>query len=173
MEDLRGKFVSFKYRDRKDVISGILIDFNSNLTLIKQNPVDYVIDGYMLLKTNKILKYKRDDSEEFTEKVLLVKGLMPANEAFMPLTDLREALRLISDEFGAILIKNKDDSVCYIGKLIRTTSEFVEIHEIDPKAIWVGNGKFKLKSIRTIEFDTDYINSLLLYNKVIEGEQIK
>ena len=173
MENFKGKFMSFRYRDRKDIISGYLIDFNENLTLIKQNPVDYVIDGYMLLKTNKILKYKRDDFEEFREKVLFVKGLMPANEDFIPLTDIRETLRLISDRFGAILIKNKDDSVCYIGKLIRTTTEYVEIQEIDPEAIWLGNEKFKFNSIRTIEFDTDYINSLLLYNKMIQNNQTK
>jgi hypothetical protein len=173
MEDFKGKFISFRYRDRKDIISGFLIDFNENLTLIKQNPADYLIDGYMLLKTNKILKYKRDDDEEFKEKVLFAKGLIPTNLDFIQLTDLRETLRLISDRFGAIFIQNKDDSVGFVGKLIRTTKEFVEIQEIDPKAMWIGNEKFKLKSIRTIEFDTDYINSLLLYNKMIQNNKTK
>lgn len=65
MEDLKEKFVSFKYRDRKYIISGYLIDFNDDWTLIKYNPVDYVIDGYLILKSDKILKYKREDYEKF------------------------------------------------------------------------------------------------------------
>ena len=43
--DLKGKFVSFKYRDRKNIISGYLVDFNSDWTLIELNPGDYLIDG--------------------------------------------------------------------------------------------------------------------------------
>ena len=170
MKELKGKLISIKYRDRKDLISGFLIDFNDNWTLIKHNPVDYVIDGYMLLKTNKILKHKRDDFEEFREKVLILKKLQPTEEDIFPLTDINETLQLVSERFGAFQIENKDDTVCYVGKLVKTTKEYIVINEIDPKARWVETEKYKLKSIRTIEFDTDYVNSLILYSKLIDSE---
>jgi hypothetical protein len=168
MKDLKGKFVSFKYRERKDIISGFLIDFNDNWTLIKWNPVDYVIDGYRILKTNKILKYKREDFEEFREKVLITKGLKPTVNERFPLTDINETLQLISDKFGAFQIEEKDETACYIGKLIKANKKEIVIQEIDPKANWVESEKYRLDSIRIIEFDTDYINSLILYNKHIE-----
>jgi len=168
MKNLKGKFVSFKYRDRKDIISGFLIDFNDDWTLIKNNPVDYIIDGYRILKTNKILKYKREDYEEFREKILFAKGIKPTDNDKYPLTNIYETLQLISDKFGAFQIQNKDDSVCYIGRLLKSNKDHIFIQEISPKAKWIETEKYKMNSIRIFEFDTDYINSLILYNKQIE-----
>ncbi|MBN1185577.1 MAG: hypothetical protein JXB49_25045 [Bacteroidales bacterium] len=170
MKDLKGKFVSFKYRDRKDIISGYLINFNNDWTLIKYNPVDYVIDGYLILKTDKILKYKRDDYEKFREKVLKAKNLVPTDKDIFPITDLSETLQLVSDRFGAFKIEKKDDTVCFIGRLVKITKEDLIILEIDAKAKWGETEKYKLKSIRTIEFDSDYVNSLILYSKTIDNE---
>jgi len=170
MKDLKGKFVSFKYRDRKSIISGYLIDFNNDWTLIKYNPIDYVIDGYLILKTDKILKYKRDDDEKFREKVLKAKNLIPTDKDIFPITDLSETLKLISDRFGAFKIEKKDDTVCFIGRLVKITKENLIIQEIDARAQWVETEKYKLKSIRTIEFDSDYVNSLILYSKTIDNE---
>jgi hypothetical protein len=169
MKDLIGKFVSFKYRERKDVISGFLIDFNDDWTLIKYNPVDYVIDGYLILKTNNILKYIRGDFEEFREKVLRAKNIIPTDKDIFPITNLSETLQLVSDRFGAFKIEKKDDTVCFIGRLVKITKGNVIIREIDAKAKWVETEKYQIKSIRTIEFDSDYVNSLVLYSKMIDN----
>lgn len=165
MKDLIGKFVSFKYQDRKNIISGYLIDFNNDWTLIKYNPVDYIIDGYLILKTKKIVKFQREDNEKFVEKVLIAKNLKPTERDFFPISNLSETLQLISDRFGAFKIQKKDNTVCYIGRFVRMTKKNIIIQEIDPKAKWVENGKYKIKSIRTIQFNSDYINSLIIYNK--------
>jgi len=170
MKNLKGKFVSFKYRDRKDIISGFLIDYNKDWTLIKYNPVDYVIDGYLILKSNKILKYKRDDYEIFREKVLKAKNLIPTENDIFPISDISKTLQLISDRFGAFKIENKDDTVCFIGRYVKMTKENLTIQEIDTNAKWVENETYRIKSIRTIEFDSDYINSLILFNKVIDNK---
>jgi hypothetical protein len=170
MKELKGKLISIKYRDRKDLISGFLIDFNDNWTLIKHNSGDYIIDGYMLLKTNKILRYKRDEIEEFHEKVLILKNLQPTEKDIFPLTNIYETLQLVSDRFGAFQIEIKDETVCYIGKLVKTTKENIVIKEISTKGRWVETESYKLKSIRCILFDNDYVNSLILYNKAIESE---
>ncbi len=168
MKNLKGKFISFKYRDRKEIISGFLIDYNKDWTLIKYNPVDYVIDGYLILKSTKILKYKRDDYERFREKVLIAKNLKPTKDDVFPITDISQTLKIISDRFGAFKIEKKDSTICYIGKFLRLTKEYLFIQEIDPKAQWVEAEKHKFSSIREIEFDSDYINSLILYNKIID-----
>jgi hypothetical protein len=170
MKDLKGKFVSFKYRDRKDIISGYLIDYNNDWTLIKCNPVDYIIDGYLILKTKKILKYRRDDYEKFREKVLIAKRIIPSDNDIFPITDISETLQLISKRFGAFKIEKKDETVCFVGRFLKMTKENLIIQGIDKYAKWLESEKYKLKSIRTIEFDSDYINSLITYNKTINNE---
>jgi hypothetical protein len=167
MKDLIGKFVSFKYRDRKDIISGFLLDYNEDWTLIKYNVVDYIIDGYRILKSNLILSYKRDEFEIFREKVLNSKGLKPSKIDKFPIKNIHQTLQLISDRFGAFQIEKKDETVCYIGKFVKIEKGILTIQEIDDKAVWVDNDKYRISSIRLFEFDTDYINTLISYNKRI------
>lgn len=167
MQNLKGKLVSFKYRDRKEIFTGYLIDFNDDWTLIKYNPVDYVVDGYLLLKSDKILKYKRDEEEEFREKVLQAKNCIPTEQDNIPITDLAETLKIISDRFGAFKIEEKEDTECFIGRFVKMTKHDLYIQELDPHGKWVEINKYKLQSIRPIEFDSDYINSLISYNKII------
>jgi hypothetical protein len=131
MKDLKGKFVSFKYRDRKDIISGYLIDYNNDWTLIKCNPVDYIIDGYLILKTKKILKYRRDDYEKFREKVLIAKRIIPSDNDIFPITDISETLQLISKRFGAFKIEKKDETVCFVGRFLKMTKENLIIYNTD------------------------------------------
>ena len=168
MKDLKFKLISFKYRERKDPICGFLIDFNENWTLIKNNPVDYIIDGYSILKTHNILKYKRDEFELFREKILIAKGLKPVANDKIPINDIYQTLKLISDKYGAFKIELKDDTICYIGRLVKIGKGQIIIQEIDSKAKWVEDERYKLNSIRIIDFDTDYNNSLILYNKMKE-----
>jgi hypothetical protein len=165
MKNLKNKLISFKYLDRKNPITGFLIDYNQDWTLIKYNPVDYIIDGYMILRSNLIKEYKRDDSEVFTEKVLLTKGYKPNRKDKIPLTDIGQTLKMISNKFGAFEIEKKDETVCFIGRFINITNYHVVIQEIDEKANWVELEKYRLSSIRIIQFDTDYNNTLILYNR--------
>jgi hypothetical protein len=168
MNNLKGRFISIKYRDRKEIFSGYLIDYNDEWTLIKYNPVDYVVDGYLLLKSDKILKYKIEEEELFKENVLKAKNIIPTVEDIFPISDLGETLKLISDRFGAFKIEEKDENACYIGRFVRMTKNDLYMQEIDPHAKWGEIGKYKLQSIRTIEFGSDYINSLIVYNKEME-----
>ena len=48
------------------------------------------------------------------------------------------------------------------------TNNDLYIQEIDSQAKWGEIGKYKWQSIRTIEFGSDYINSLIVYNKELE-----
>jgi hypothetical protein len=58
----------------KKIFSGFLIDWTEDWILIKNNPVDFIIDGYTILKTKCKGNYQ-DKDHEFTERVIKLKGL--------------------------------------------------------------------------------------------------
>ena len=68
-----GQFISIKYSDRINPISGFVIDYNDDWTLLKFNPVDYVIDGYIILRHKNIEGFQRNANEKFKEKVIMLK----------------------------------------------------------------------------------------------------
>ena len=60
-------------------------------------------------------------------------------------------------------INTGKNSKCWLGKVRRIVGSSLLIYDLTPRAKW-GNGMppYKLGNIRTIEFDTEYINSLML-----------
>jgi hypothetical protein len=45
------------------------------LDIAKNNPVDFIIDGYTIMKNKNVKSIIQDDDYEFTERVIKLKGL--------------------------------------------------------------------------------------------------
>lgn len=156
------ELVSVKFTDRKDVIRGYVIDYNDDWTLMKYNPVDYVIDGYIIFKHKNIDGFHRDSEEKWIEKVINLKGLQPTDKEIIPLTDLETILKYLTNNHSVFQFYTKSDKACYLGRLKSIDGKELTIDNLNTKGKWDGEIKFKSGSVRVIEFDTDYINSLKL-----------
>lgn len=162
MKKYVGKLISLKFEDRKDAVYGFVIDYNEQWTLMRHNVVDYVLDGYIILAHKKVKGWRRSEEEKFREKVIKLKGYGTEMERGVPLTSLESILGTLSKRYGVFQFTTKDESVCYLGRLISVDEKKLTINFLDSKARWTGKRTFKVKDIRSIEFDTDYINSLKL-----------
>jgi len=157
-----GKFITIGFTDREETISGYLIDCTDDWTLLKYNPVDYVIDGYVVIRHKNIKGFARDIDEKFKEKVINLKGLKPTDKERIPIHDLATILNYLSDNFGVFQFFTKSEKACYLGKIKSLDSKHLIINYLNPKGKWDGVMTFRPGDIRVIEFDTDYINSLKL-----------
>lgn len=157
-----GQLVSVKFTDRKTPICGYVVDYNDEWTLMKYNPVDYIIDGYIIIRHKNIEGFRRDTDEKWREKVINLKGLQPIDNDIIPLTDLETILKYLTDNFGVFQVYTKSETACYLGRLNSIVKKELIIDNLNPKGKWEGQMKFRTADIRTIEFDTDYINSLKL-----------
>ena len=137
-----GQLVSIKYSDRPTSIFGFVIAYNDDWTLLKYNPFDYIVDGYIILRHKNIEGFRRDAKEKFREKVIMLKKQHLPDFSDFPLTDLETILTSLTKKYGIFQFDLKTEKACYLGKL-----------------------KLLTKSKLTIEFDTDYINSLKLISK--------
>ena len=157
---------TFQYSDCEEIYSGYIVDFTDNWVLLKYNVVDYVVDGYIILNSKFIIDYKRDDKQKFTQKILDLKGHKPTPKEIIPLTDLTTIFKYISDKFGLFQFDMRTHKTCWLGKVKKITGNDMKIDYLNPRALWSTTmPTYKLGNIRTIQFDTDYINSLLLVAK--------
>lgn len=129
---------------------------------MEYNPVDYVIDGYTILRHKNIEGFRRDSHEKWREKVINLKGLKPTNKEIIPLTDLETILKYLTENFGVFQVYTKSEAACYLGRLKSIDKKELIMDNLNPKGKWDGQIKFRTIDIRVIEFDTDYINSLKL-----------
>ena len=80
----------------------------------------------------------------------------------IPLSNLEEILTYLTNKYGVFQFYTKSVKVTYLGRLIEYDSKRFTIDFLDTTGRWSGQMKFRPGDIRTIEFDTDYINSLKL-----------
>lgn len=157
-----GQLISVKFKDRKIPIYGYVVDYNDDWTLMKYNPVDYIIDGYIIFRHKNIEGFRRDLEEKWIEKVINLKGLQPTDKDIIPLVDLETILQYLTENFGVFQVYTKSVTTCYLGRLKSIDKKKFIMDNLSPKGKWDGQITFKNNDIRVIEFDTDYINSLKL-----------
>src|SRR3954468_14005432 len=109
-----GKLVSIKYTDRPTPIFGFVIDYNDEWTLLKYNPVDYVIDGYIILRHKNIEGFRRGAKEKFREKVIMLKKQHLPDISDLPLTDLETILSSLTKKYGIFQFDLKTEKSCYL-----------------------------------------------------------
>jgi hypothetical protein len=169
MEQYLRQLIEIEFSDKKEIYTGFLIDYSDDWILLRNNPVDYILDGYVILKNKNIEVVNRDPDIAFTEKVIRLKGLKTNAEDIIPIRDLNSILTFISNKYGIFQIAKKSAKSAYLGKLITLTDEELTIDFLDTRGQFGGELNFNPEKIRVIEFDTDYINSL----KLVVSEDLK
>jgi len=159
------ELISIKFSDRKEIIYGFVLDYNDDWTLMKYNPVDYVMDGYLLFRHKNIVGFRRDEEEEFREKVIRLKKIGSKGKEIIPIDNLETILKFLTKKFGVFQFYAKSEKACYLGRLKSIDSKKLIIDFLDPKGKWSQTMKFRPGDIRIIQFDNDYINSLKLIAK--------
>jgi hypothetical protein len=162
MDNYLRQLISIEFEDKKEIFTGFLIDYTDDWILIKNNPVDFIIDGYVILKNKNIKSITRDSDNAFTESVIRLKGLKTNSDEIIPLRDLSSILTFITNKYEIFQIAKKSEKAVYLGKLIKLDDEELVIDFLETRGKFGGELSFNPNKIRVIEFDTDYINSLKL-----------
>ena len=157
--------ISVKFTDKKTPVYGYVIDYNEDWTLMKYNPVDYIIDGYIVFRHKNIEGFRRDKDEKWREKVINLKGLQPTGKDIIPLADLEAILKYVTENFGVFGVYTRSEKVFYLGRFKSINKDELVMYDLNPKGKWEGQMKHKVRDVRVIEFNTDYINSLKLVLK--------
>ncbi|MBE8727097.1 hypothetical protein [Flavobacterium hungaricum] len=162
MEQYLRQLVEIEFLDKKEIFNGFLIDYSDEWILLRNNPVDFILDGFVILRNKNIQAVNSDQDLAFTEKVIRLKGLKINSDDIIPIKDLASIINYISEKYGIFQIAKKSSKSAYLGKLIELTDEELTINFIDIRGQFGGELSFNPEKIRVIEFDTDYINSLKL-----------
>jgi hypothetical protein len=162
MEQYLRQLISIEFQDKKELYTGFLIDYSDDWILIRNNPIDFIVDGFIILRNKNVEQIHRDEELEFTEKVIRLKGVKTNAEDIIPIKDLEAIIRYIDTKYGVFQIAKKSAKSAYLGKLIALNNEELTIDFLNIRGEFGGELSFNPDKIRVIEFDTDYINSLKL-----------
>jgi hypothetical protein len=155
-------YIEFKIKNQTDTVKGFLLDYSEEWTLLYNNPVDYVIDGYLLIKNNQITNHLIHPSTDLKSTIFRKKQEMMNKPKKLKIENSTELFQNLFEKEIVLSISNFKKNFYLIGRIKSRTDTKLDFEQINPKAKWRGEKKINIDEISLIEFDTDYINSLLL-----------
>lgn len=158
---------SVKLKRRKDLLQGIIIDSGLEWTLFNEVPVDYLIDGYLLIRNKYIESFTRSEDEIFREKIIKSKISISDLTINMPLNNLFDLLEFFMKNEIIIQIDLHDDTVMYLGIITNIFRRTIKMKSLLPSGTWGNQDSYIIENIRTIRFNNDYIFSLEKYNQTL------
>lgn len=160
------KVYSIKIKSWEDTLSCIKINENNDWILI-ENLIDYSIDGLGIINKKYIKSVCRAEKEILTEKILEANHRVKRDKIPIPL-DTNSMIEYLYRNKVVFQISLKDDTYVFIGMIEKILKKSFYIKRINAKGIWMDSLMlFRIDHIRSLEFDTEYINSLLNYNKTL------
>jgi hypothetical protein len=161
----KGQIFSISLKDSKDTVTGLIVDLSKDWLLIKYIPVDYVVDGYMIVSKGVIKKHWRKDEEKFKELVLKAKGVTAKSNFLISKASQISPLKKLQQKKMLLQLNLGKEDICYVGKIIEIKDDSFVLEKMGTKANWLDLAFYDLESIWTIQFNNDYLKSLIAYNK--------
>jgi hypothetical protein len=160
---LTGKFLTFKFVGRKYDISGVVLDYNDNWTLIR-NCSEYSLDGFTIFKNEKV-DYFYGDKEKMATKILKLKKYSYLKDPTITLVSLDEMLNTIDKKYGLIQLDTRKGDASDVVRYLGQVDSLYLFDELTTTAKWRFKLRLPEKECRFISFDNRYLNSLKLVTK--------
>jgi hypothetical protein len=149
----------------KNPIKGIFISQGSEWILMQSNPVDYQIDGFLLIFKKYISNIGRGNKEIFCNNVILACDKIRTSKLDTDTNSTIELIRRIKNSYGIVSIQSESEVSIDVGIIEDVTDYKVFFNHINSNGIIMKSESVELSAVRLIEFDTDYLTSLLTYNR--------
>lgn len=144
---------------------GLWVAENEDWLLLRHIPVDYVVDGYVLLAKNHIASRKPDKSRMLVEQVLKLKGIAAETPADFEFGDTVAMLRWVEHRYGLVEFADEEESI-FFGWRHKADAAHIWFDFLTPRGtVDASDGEEKplvISEIQVIRFDNDYFNSMKL-----------
>jgi len=158
-----GKYLTFKFVGRKYDISGVVLDYNDEWTLIRAC-TDYFPDGFTIFKNEKVDFYF-GEKEKMATKILKLRKYSYQDDPKITLASLNEMLSFIDKKYELIQLDTRKGDASDVVKYLGQADSLYLFDELTTTAKWRYKLQLPEKECRFISFDNNYLNSLKLVTK--------
>lgn len=161
------KVESFKIKGWKEGVIGVLIEENDDWVLIGDISSDYHVDGFALLRKSKIKKRETKAWEEQVALVLSLQKYEPSLRKGFKFGTVKSMLTWIEKSYGLFAFQDKLEESMEVGTMEDLKGNVLGLNFLmtdgryDEDFIY----DYKVKQIRKISFDSQYLNALGLLHE--------
>ncbi len=164
------EIIDIKISRRSEILSGIALSEGQIWSFIKNNPVDYMLDGFSYVNKKYIKKiYNPYQKSDFEYEIFRLKF---STDDIQKHNDVHEKNKLNSylelmfsflEQQKIIEVELESDNYCLIGKITKVNEKSFVLNMMGTEGENLGEENIKFQSVRMINIETDYLNSLKLY----------
>ncbi len=169
MKKYKGSLISLKLRSRRIPVDGVVIDYDADWTLVRYNPVDYVLDGYALVNNNKVKGFQRTKEELFKEKIIKLKTRFSSDADIC--YSLKNIIDRLTSQDDLVQIETNSESVTYVGYASLIKEGVISLSSINPNGRKGKKMIIPVDEIRTIQYENDYLTSLKVYIEHVKSKK--
>ena len=171
---IKGNLYSIKIKGFSDRLRGIFLCENKDWIFVLSLFSDYMVDGCQLLRKKYILSISQSIDDIFTQDVLVANEKHKRQTANVFLTKIPTFEYFYDKKIVLGIQTNRDDCV-NIGYINKISEKSIFMTPLNDRGVWeyAHYYSFRKDYIRIVEFDTDYINSLVNYSKSLTETVLK
>ena len=170
MELKYGQVYKFEVEGWEDDVIGVYLDKSTDWIMTINIPNDFMVDGHSIINKKFINNYYRSEEEVFVERVLFSKGLSYSDKPLFELRGFYEQFVEIQKKEVCIEILEEDSEISYIGRILEVFEDSFDMQHVGTRGSWMEIVTHSMLEIRAINFNTDYINSLTSYRRMIKTD---
>ena len=143
---------------------GLWVAENEDWLLLRHIPVDYVVDGYVLLAKGHIVSRKPGKGRKLVEQVLRLKGIKAEIPPTFEFRGTVETLRWVEYRYGLVEFKDDEESIFFgwIDKADTVHFWSAMLWANGTTQLAEDTKPFVISALQIISFDSDYFNSMKL-----------
>ena len=171
---IKGNLYSIKIKGFSDKLRGIFLCENKDWIFVLSLFSDYMVDGCQLLRKKYILSISQSIDDIFTQDVLVANEKHKRQTANVCLTKIPTFEYFYDKKIVLGIQTNRADCV-NIGYINKISEKSIFMTPLNDRGVWeyAHYYSFRKDYIRIVEFDTDYINSLVNYSKSLTETVLK
>ena len=167
------KVETYKLKDWEDLESGLLIAENEEWILVKNIPIDYIVDGYSIYKKEFIESRTPAQKAVLIERVLELKKIDEKSPDLFAFSDTIGLLKWVEDRYGIFEFQDDIEDELFYGKINSIVGDrlIIDMIKSDGSVEIKFDFEFEISKIRVITFETDYHSSVrLLWNDEMKNK---
>lgn len=157
-----GKLLTIDFTYGRNSISGFLLLKMENWSLFQFVPVDFQLDGFVVVNNTHIKQWNRGEPELFKESVIISKNNEAKYSSEMNISDSKQLFEYLQEK-ALLQVELYRNDLCYVGKITRLRRSSFSFNLLTVRALWLEKENFTHKEIWMIYFDNDYLKSLNAY----------
>jgi hypothetical protein len=175
-EDMR-RFRRIKIKGYKGLLDGLLVSTGRTWTLLRDNPYDYLLDGFVFVRRKFLLREVESEAVTFKREIFDLKGEFPDNYLDLNLDADRALFAHFQKTGGLVSVARHVEHSILVGWVEEVYERSFRLRLVDRRGIILGTRSLSYDVVRSVGFGNDYLKSLMLmmrspkYLRVLDGQE--